>query len=373
MTKKNDVVKSKKKINFTEEKPFEFLRIIVSILISLAITFILLCFVTDNPVGNFIQLLALPLKGITKGKLFYFGYVIAKMIPLCFAGLATLLYFRTGLFNLSTEGVFYFSGIVCTFFAINPNLLTGNSLIDSAIVILVGGISGGIIALIPGFLKAKWNADEMVISLMLNSILFGIGFHILVEYLAVGGITAAASANFLDSALLEKLVPNTQIHSGLIVVLLTVVAVYVLLFKTKLGYSINITGLNKHFARYSGMSAFGLFMVVHFIAGFIGGVGSSVELMGMYPNFQWSVLPGLGFTGALMANIGKNHPIGVFLAAFGISYLRAGAQLLANTNPAIDINMIAIVEVILTLLISSQYFLKSWREKQMLKEEQKNA
>ena len=373
MTKKNDVVKAKKKINFTEEKPFEFLRIIVSILIALGITFALLCLVTKNPVGLFFQLLAYPLKGITEGKFFFFGYVLAKMIPLCFAGLATLLYFRTGLFNLSTEGVFYFSGIVCTFFAINPNLLTGNSFIDTGIVILVAGISGGLIALIPGYLKAKWNADEMVISLMLNNILFGIGYYILVEYLAVGGITASASANFVQSALLDKLVPGTQIHSGLIVMFIAVIAVYVLLFKTKLGYAINITGLNKEFARYSGLSAFSLFMIVHFIAGFVGGVGSGVELMGMYPNFQWSVLPGLGFTGALMANIGKNHPIGVFLAAFGISYLRAGAQLLANSNPAIDINMIAIVEVVLTLLISSQYFLRKWREKQMLKDEQKNA
>lgn len=373
MTKKNDVVKAKKKINFTEEKPFEFLRVIVSILISLLITFILLCFVTKNPVGTFFQLLTYPLRGIEKGNFFFFGYVLAKMVPLCFAGLATLLYFRTGLFNLSTEGVFYFSGVFATFLAINGSIMTGNDILDSAICILGAGLVGGLIALIPGYLKAKLNADEMVISLMLNNILFGIGYWIVLNFLAIDGITGTASADFLESALLGKLVEGTQIHTGLIIVIVAVVAVYVLLFKTKLGYSINITGLNKNFARYSGMSAFGLFMIVHFIAGFVGGVGSGVELMGMYKNFQWSVLPGLGFTGALMANIGKNHPIGVLLAAFGISYLRAGAQLLANSNPAIDINMIAIVEVVLTLLISSQYFLRKWRERQMLKEEQKNA
>ena len=143
--------------------------------------------------------------------------------------------------------------------------------------------------------------------------------------------------------------------------------------ETKLGYAIRMTGLNKNFAKYSGMSAFGLFMVVHLLAGFIGGMGSGVELMGLYKKFNWSSLPGLGFTGALMANIGKNHPIGVLVAAFGISYLRAGAQLLANSSAVIDISMISIVEVILTLLISSQYFLRAWRSKQMLKEEQKNG
>ncbi len=361
-------VKKTKKINFTQEKPFEFLRILVAVLAALAVTFVLLCFVSDNPFGTFFKLLTYPVKSP-----FYFGYVLAKMIPLCFAGLATLLYFRTGLFNLSTEGVFYISGVFATFLAINENIMTGNSFIDSAICIIAAGVVGGLIALIPGFLKAKLNADEMVISLMLNNILFGVGYYIVLNYLAIDGISGTASAPFFESAKLIKIIPNTQVHSGLIIMLIAVIAIYILLFKTKLGYSINITGLNKHFARYSGMSAFGLFMAVHFLAGFVGGVGSGVELMGLYPQFQWSSLPGLGFTGALMANIGKNHPIGVLAAAFGISYLRAGAQLLANTNPAIDINMIAIVEVILTLLISSQYFLKKWREKQMLKEEQKNA
>ena len=161
MSKKTTEVSKKKKINFTEEKPFEFLRIVVSILTALAVTFVLLCFVTDNPVKIFFDLLTYPLKGITEGNFFYFGYVLAKMIPLCFAGLATLLYFRTGLFNLSTEGVFYMSGVFATWLAINENIMTGNSLIDSAICIIGAGVCGGLIALIPGFLKAKLNADEI--------------------------------------------------------------------------------------------------------------------------------------------------------------------------------------------------------------------
>ncbi len=359
----------KKKFKWTDEGPFEFLRIMASILTALVVTFVVLCFVTKSfALDVFINLLTYPSRSM-----FYFGYVLVKMVPLCFAGLATLLYFRTGLFNLSTEGVFYISGVVATWFAINPNIMTGNEIIDTTICLLAAGVSGSLIALIPGFLKAKLNADEMVISLMLNSILFGVGYYIVINYLAISGITGTASADFIDTARLTKLIPKTQVHTGLIIMFVAVAAVYILLFKTKLGYSIRMTGLNKSFAKYSGMSAFGLFMTVHVLAGFIGGLGSGVELMGLYKKFSWSQLPGLGFTGALMASIGKNHPIGVLIAAFGISYLRAGAQLLANSNPYIDISMISIVEVILTLLISSQYFLRKWRGKQMLKEEQKNG
>ena len=361
-------VNTKSKFKLTDDLPFEALRILFSIIIALAITFLVLCVASKTPVDDFVNLLTYPTKSM-----FYFGYVIIKMVPLAFAGLATLLYFRTGLFNLSTEGVFYISGVVCTYFAVNPIFMTGNGFIDSSICILASSLFGGLIALLPGYLKAKFEADEMVISLMMNSILFGVGYYIIKTFLADRGISGNTSAPFIDSARLTTIVPKTQIHSGIIIMLVMVVLVYIILFKTKLGYSIRMTGLNKSFAKYSGMSAFWLFMSVHFMAGFLGGMGSSVELLGVYKSFSWQTLPGLGFTGALMAMLGKNHPFGVLVAAFGISYLRASAQLLANSSPVIDVKLISIVEVILTLLISSQYFLHRWREKQLLKEEQNNV
>ena len=323
---------------------------------------------SKQPLTDFIRLLTYPLS-----KPSYFGYVLVKVIPLTFAGLATLLYFRTNLFNLGTEGVFYICGIVATVFAINPAFMTGNTVIDSMIPILMATLFGGIISLIPGLISIRYKADEMVISLMMNSILFGIGYFILKNFLAVGGVNGTASPNFIKTARLQNLIPKTQVHTGFIIMIIAVIFIYVLLYKTKLGYAIRMTGINANFAKYSGMGAFGMFMAVHFLAGALGGMGSSVELLGMYQAFTWTVLPGLGFTGALMAMLGKNDPIGVLIAAFGISYLRASAQLLANDLPYIDIKMISIVEVILTLLISSQFFLRKWRSRQLLKEEKKNG
>ncbi|MGN1343260.1 MAG: ABC transporter permease [Traorella sp.] len=355
-----------KKIKWTNDKPFEFMRLSVSILTALVVTFVVLVVVSDNPVNDFISLLTYPFRKPT-----YLAYVLIKMVPLTFAGLATLLYFKTGSFNLGTEGIFYFCGIVCTYFAVGTFFpQTGNSFIDSMIPIVASGVVGGLIALLPGWLKAKFDADEMVISLMMNNILFGIGFYILKTQLAVAGVSGNASAPFTESAKLSIIWPKTQLHSGFILMILAVIFVYILLFKTKLGYEIRVTGLNPKFAKYSGMSSFALFMVVHFIAGFLGGAGSAVELLGTYKRFSWTALPGLGFTGALMAMLGKNHPIGVLGAALGIGYLRASAQLLANASPMIDVKLVSLVEVILCLLISSQYFLRSWREKRLLKEKE---
>ena len=364
-----EAIGRERKLRITDPKPFEALRIAVSILVALAVTFLVLCFVSENPVSDFTALLTYPLKNQ-----FYFGYVLVKMVPLTFAGLATLLYFRSGLFNLSTEGIFYFCGVVCTYFAVAASpFSTGNTVIDSVMCMVIAGLVGGLIALIPGILNAKFGADEMVISLMMNNILYGIGFWIVKNKLAISGVTGTSSAPFTDAAKLEVVIPKTQVHSGIFIMLAAVVLVYILLYRTKLGYAIRISGLNPKFAKYSGIGAFGMFMAIHFLSGFIGGVGSSVELLGMYTAFTWASLPGLGFSGTLMAMLGKNDPIGVVVAAFGISYLRASAQLLANSSTVIDIKLISIVEVILTLLISSQYFLRKWREKQLLKEEKKNG
>jgi ABC-type uncharacterized transport system permease subunit len=358
--------KVKKTWRITDDKPFEALRILASILTALAVTFIVLLFVSENPVHDFVQLLILP---VSKSN--YFGYVLVKMIPLTFAGLATLLYFRTGLFNLSTEGVFYFAGVAATYFATSDKFCTGNGFLDSALPILMAALVGGAIALLPGWLNAKFKTDEMVISLMLNNILYGVGFWIIKTFLAISGTTGTSSAPFTETARLATIIPRTQVHSGLILALATAVFVWILLYKTKVGYAIRITGVNPRFAAYSGMGAFGMFMLVHFLAGAIGGMGAAVELLGMYKAFTWSTLPGLGFSGAMITMLGKNDPVGVVVASFGISYLRASAQLLANSTPYIDIKMISIVEVILTLLISSQFFLQRWRSKKLLEEEVK--
>ena len=167
----------KRKFRITDDGPFEALRILASIGIALIVTFVVLAFVSKQPLTDFIRLLTYPLS-----KPSYFGYVLVKVIPLTFAGLATLLYFRTNLFNLGTEGVFYISGIVATVFAINPAFMTGNTVIDSMIPILMATLFGGIISLIPGLISIRYKADEMVISLMINSILFGIGYFILKNF-----------------------------------------------------------------------------------------------------------------------------------------------------------------------------------------------
>lgn len=338
---------------------FEITKTCVAIAIAFFISFLILLVVSSTPVEAFIKLVTAPLT-----KVRYFGNVLETMVPIGFAGLATSLLFRTGLFNLGTEGIYYICGVVTATVASN---MLGNGFLDPFLTILISSIFGGLVAMIPGYFKAKYNTNELVVSLMMNSILFGLGLFFVKTFIRANDVPSVASEKFMETARLPVFIPGTRTHIGVIILFIVTILMYILLFKTKLGYSIRMTGLNSNFAKYSGMSAFTLFITVHFISGFIGGMGSSIELLGMYERFTWTVLPGLGFTGALIATLGKNNPFGVLLASFGMAYLRTGAEIMSRTTD-VPVEMAAFVEAILVFLITSQYFLKKWRDRSLLKE-----
>lgn len=326
----------------------ETIQILTAIVIALVITFVVLLLTSEEPIYAFFRLLTAPVTRIR-----YFGNVIELMVPLAFAGISASLLFRSGLFNMGGEGIFYISGIVTTVLATIP---MGNGFVHSFLVILAASLFGGLIACISGFFKAKYDANELVTSLMLNTILFGIGFYILKTKLKDMSVTGVASALFLDTAKLTVIIPKTEITTGFLLLLLLTVFVWFIYKKTKLGYMIKMTGINKDFAKYSGMSFFALTMIVHFMSGFIAGMGSSVHLLSMYDRFTWSALPGYGFDGCLVAMLGKNHPVGAFVAAFGLSYLRTGSDIMARSTD-VPVEMVAIVEMVLVLLITADFII----------------
>ncbi len=340
------------------EKVFEAVKMIVSLALALLLTLVVLFIFSATPMESFQKMLVAPVTRVR-----YMGNVIELMIPLAFAGLATALLFRTKLFNLGTEGIFYFCGVITAAVATQT---MSSAFFHPMVTIVVSGLVGGCIALIPGFFKAKYSTNELVTSLMMNSILFGFGLLIIKRFMQASDVPGVASNLFERTARLPVIISQTRIHAGFIILIVTVVAVHVMLFHTRLGYAIRMTGLNKNFAKYSGMNAFSLFLVVHFMSGFIGGIGSSVELLGMYSRFQWSALPGLGFTGALMAMLGKNNPFGVLAAAFAISYLRTGADIMARTTD-VPVEIVAVVEAVVVLFVSSQYFLRKYHERALIK------
>jgi simple sugar transport system permease protein len=234
--------------------------------------------------------------------------------------------------------------------------------VHQVVIILIGAGVGVAIMLIPGYLKAKFNASELVTSLMLNSILFGVGNYILSNYLRDPAGGAQVSYRFEPTALLPRIIPGTRIHLGLIIALFCVVAVYFFLFKTKWGYEIRMTGSNSIFAGYSGISTLKVIVTAHIAAGILAGMGGAVQVIGMHRRFEWDSLPGYGFDGAMIAMLAYNNPLGVMGAAVFVAYLRIGADMVARLSD-VPTEMVSILQAIILLLVSAERFLHHYRQR----------
>jgi ABC-type uncharacterized transport system permease subunit len=340
-------------------KYFEAIRTAAVIVIALIIAFLIISLVSDQPLKTIGIFLLEPFS--TKG---HIGNVIEMAIPLMFTGLAVSLLFRANMFNLGAEGIFYFSGVVASVLAIHLSL---NGWLHPLVAILAGSITGALLSAIPGILKAKWNANELVTSLMFNNILFGVGLYLLNYHLRDAKAFANVSFKFEKTAQLSKLFAGTRIHTGLIIVLVLIVLAHLFLYRTKWGYELRMTGVNREFARYSGMKTAKVIILVHLIAGFIAGMGGSVEVLGMYSRFQWTSLPGYGLDGALVAMLAKNNPLSVIVSALFLAYIRIGADLMARLSD-VPSEMISIIQAVIILLISAEQFLKFWKNRMLLKE-----
>ena len=341
------------------KKPFNTLRTLLAVAISLVTAFIIISLVSDRPLQSLGLFLLGPLRSMR-----YFGNVGELAIPLVFSGLATAILFQSKLFNLGSEGIFYISGLTAAFIAINPNF--SSPIIHPLLSILAGIAVGILMGLIPGFIKAKWGGSELVSSLMLNSILAGAGLYMLNQTMRDENINEIASRRMAESALLPRILPGTRIHFGIVICIACAVLVYCFFRYHKWGYLLKLFGVNRKYIEYTGYSSFTLIMLAHGLSGALAGLGGSVEILGMHDRFRWTSLPGLGFDGALVAMLARNNPPAVLGAALFIAYIRTGAEIMSRLSD-VPAEMVSIIQAIVILLISAERFLYAMEQRRLLK------
>lgn len=345
-------------------RKIEFVRTGAAIGLALLLAFILILFVSSSPMESIRLFLTGPLQSQR-----HIGNVIEAAIPLVFSGVAVSILFQTGLFNLGSEGVFFFSGLVATIVGIVIALPSG---LHPAVAILAGMIFGSVVMLVIGVLKAKLGTSELVMSLMFNNILFGIGLFVINRYFRELDTVVFRTQDFAETASLAVIIPGTRIHAGILAAIAVVVFAHFFLYYTKCGYEIRTVGKNVHFARYSGISITKAILVSSVAAGAIAGMGGSIEVLGMYRSFVWAHLPGLGFDGALIAILANKKPKNVIFAALFLAYIRIGADMMARMTD-VPSQMIGIMQGFIILLISGRQFMRFYKNRLLLKEAQTNG
>lgn len=342
-----------------KEKLFELVRTLLAVALALIIAFIIILFISKQP-GEALRLLLVG--PVTK--LRYFGNVIEMAIPLTFTGLAVCVMFQAKQFNMAGEGAFFIGAIAAAIVGI---LVPLPKFIHPMAAIIAGGLVGGFFLYIIAKIKTKWNASELVSSLMLNYILLYLGLFIINYLLRDSNAGAMASVKLRPTALIPNLIPKTRIHFGLLIVIAMIFITYYFLYRTKWGYAIRMTGLNQKFANYSGINTINVVVYSQVIGGIIAGIGGATELLGMYKRFQWQTLPGYGWDGMMVAILARNNPALVPIAAFLLAFLRIGADLMARMTD-VPSEVVSIIQAIMIILVAAESFLSTWRHKMIVKQ-----
>ncbi len=263
------------------------------------------------------------------GSRFGITQTLVKATPLLLVGLGISIAFRASCINIGGEGQMIMGALSATWLALALSGLPHFILIPA--VLLGSMVAGGFWGFIPGILKAKFHVNEILSTIMLNSIALQLmNFLLQGPLMDPKGIEAgtylAQSARLSKNAWLTRLMPPTLLHSGLIIALVMAVIVYVLLWRTTIGYRIRAVGLNPAASSYSGINVPVNQAMALTLAGALAGMAGAVEVLGVQHRLLEGLTSGYGFTGIVAALLGWLHPLGLIPASIFFGGLLVGAD-----------------------------------------------
>ena len=268
---------------------------------------------------------------------FGFTELIVKATPLILIGAGLSIGFKANVWNIGAEGQFTMGAIAGGGTALF--LSNQESLLVLPAVLVMGIIGGAAWGMIPAFLKTKYNANEILTSLMLSYVaLLMLSYLVHGPWRDPGGYNFPESEIFSDSAMLPVLLQGTRLNLGTIFALLSVLITYLLLSRTVLGYQFKVAGLAPLAARYAGFNRSKLIWLSMIISGGLAGLAGIAEVSGTIGQLLPSVSPGYGFTAIIVAFLGRLNPIGVLFAGLILALTYIGGE-----NAQIEIGLPAAV------------------------------
>lgn len=248
-----------------------------------------------------------------------------KMTPLLLTGLAVAIAFRMQLWNIGAEGQLYLGAVAAS--AVPLFLLPDSrGLVMIPAMVIAGAIGGAIWGGIPGMLRAWFNANETITTLMLNyvAILF-------TQYLVHGPWRDPQAFGFPGTKAFPEAaaLPNYEtyrVHLGLIFGLVAALILTVILRRTRFGYELEVIGDNPRAARYAGMHTTRMVIIVLAISGALAGVAGMSEVAGVGHSLQRTISPGYGYTAIIVAWLARLNPLAVILVSFLLSAILVGSD-----------------------------------------------
>lgn len=290
---------------------------------------------------------------------------LVAAMPLIFVGLAITVSFRAGMFNVGGDGQVLLGALGATATAI---LLQTSGLPMFLILvasIVVGTLFGAAWGFIPGFLKARTGAHEVITTIMLNYVAAQLVFFALVNQPVQqpgSGQPISRPLSFVDVPPIIAL-PAIRLDWGFIVALVMAGLVSVLLFRTTKGFELRAAGFNMTAARYAGMSAAGSMILAMTISGGLAGMGGSFLVVGTIGQLTLDISGGIGFNAIALALLAGLRPSGVVLAALLFGALTSGGKLM-GIQSGIPFDLLFLIMALVIMFVAAPDLIRSiWRLK----------
>jgi simple sugar transport system permease protein len=294
------------------------------------------------------------------------GESLVITTPYIYAGLSVAIGLRGGLFNIGAEGQLFVGGLASAFVGYAVKGLPW--FVHLPLAILAGLSAGALWGAIPGFLKARTGAHEVINTIMMNYIAFR-----LTDYLLNAGPMARPDGlpitpQILRSAHIPAIFPAPlRLHWGFFLALGVAALIYWFLWKTTTGMEVRMTGQNQHAARYAGVRIGSVIVLTMALAGALAGMSGTNQILAVDHQLVRAFSTGYGFDSIALALLGNSHPLGVVLSSLLFGFMRGGAarmQSVAGTPVEIlrIIQGLVIIFVAAPEIIRGIYRLKASRE-----------
>ncbi|MEP6493964.1 MAG: ABC transporter permease [bacterium] len=320
---------------------------IVALLVAAIVGDILILSFGQNP-GTVYRLL---LEG-TWGNAYGLGQVLYKATTLSFTGLAVAVGLRAGLFNIGAESQLAAGGFAAAMVGlILPSGLP--ALVTLPVYLVAAAIGGGVVGGIPGVLKARFGAHEVITTIMLNFVVLALLNYFVAAHMRVADSLHTAEIHAGALPPLSAFVSGFHGSAANVVILVALLAAIVtgwFLFRTRRGFELRATGLQPLAAEYGGVDVRSVWWRAMALSGALAGMGGLNYVLGYKHYYEDAFASGAGFLGIAVAIVGRNHPLGVVLAALVFATMSQGGL---AVNAVVPKQMVDVLQAVVIIAVAA--------------------
>jgi simple sugar transport system permease protein len=330
---------------------------VAAVLVTFIVTSILIILAGANPFAAYYNFIIVPLSSK-----FSALEVLVKATPLIFTGVAVTFAFASGYYNIGAEGQLYAGAVAADW--VGATLTGLPSIAAVPLMLVLGFIAGMLWALIPALLKVKLKVDEVVTTLLMNSIIMYFISALLNGPWRDPETGWPKSPEFFEAARFVQLIPKSRLHLGFIIALVVLLIVYFVLKRTPFGLQMRAVGASKAGAQFAGINVNRTMLIAALVSGGIAGLAGVSEIAGIHYHLISELSGGYGYTGIIVATLGGLNPIGAGIAALFIGLIDTGAQTVSRVL-GVPVYLGDVVQSTLLLVTLGMLLLQNYRIKRI--------